>query len=216
VGGGDNGVLGNGSTTSIFLPTQLGTATDWASIEADAKNSFAIKSDGTLWAWGQNLKGNLGNGNQTDLLVPTQIGTATDWSAISASFNATVALKTDGSLWAWGTNSFYQFGNGTNSNQFTPLLINACTLAIGNFDKNNTLLLYPNPAHDRVNIRFETNQKDSQVEIYDMTGRMISSFNNKETQGVYELDLAPMATGVYVVILRQGGAVLMQRKLQVY
>jgi hypothetical protein len=79
-----------------------------------------------------------------------------------------------------------------------------------------TITLYPNPAHDRVNIRFETNQKDSQVEIYDMTGRMISSFNNKETQGVYELDLAPMATGVYVVILRQGGAVLMQRKLQVY
>jgi hypothetical protein len=59
----------------------------------------------------------------------------------------------------------------------------------------------------------EDRKGDSQVEIYDMTGRMISSFNNKETQGIYELDLAPMATGVYVVILRQGGAVLMQRKL---
>ena len=78
-----------------------------------------------------------------------------------------------------------------------------------------TITLYPNPAHDRVNIRFETLQGESQVEIYDLTGRLISSFRNKDNQGVYEVDLAPMATGVYVVVLRQGGAIIMQRQLQV-
>lgn len=78
-----------------------------------------------------------------------------------------------------------------------------------------TITLYPNPASDIVNIRFETPQGESQVEIYDLTGRLISSFINKDNQGVYELDLAPMATGVYVVLLRQGGAIIMQRKLQV-
>ena len=78
-----------------------------------------------------------------------------------------------------------------------------------------TIILYPNPATDKVNIRFETPQGESQVEIYDLTGRLISSFTNTDKQGVYELDLAPMATGVYVVILRQRGVVLMQRKLQV-
>jgi PKD repeat protein len=77
------------------------------------------------------------------------------------------------------------------------------------------LTLYPNPASDRVNIRFEVSQGESQVEIYDLTGRLISSFTNTDNQGVYELDLAPMATGVYVVVLRQRGTVLMQRKLQV-
>jgi hypothetical protein len=80
---------------------------------------------------------------------------------------------------------------------------------------SGTLTLYPNPASDIVNIRFETPQGESQVEIYDLTGRLISSFINKDNQGVYELDLAPMATGVYVVVLRQGGAIIMQRKLQV-
>jgi hypothetical protein len=80
---------------------------------------------------------------------------------------------------------------------------------------DGTIILYPNPAQHKVNIRFETPQGESQVEIYDLTGRLISSFINKDNQGVYELDLAPMATGVYVVVLRQGGAIIMQRKLQV-
>ena len=218
LGGGDSGALGNGSTTSIFLPTQVGTDTDWAFIEADIKNSFAIKSDGTLWAWGSNMFGTLGNGTQTNLLVPTQIGTSADWASLSPSINATVALKTDGSLFTWGSSSFGQLGTGIGGPptiQFTPLFVDACNLSTPGFVKAGSLLLYPNPASDKVNIRFETPQGESQVEIYDLTGRLISSFINTDNQGVYELDLAPMATGVYVVVLRQGGAIIMQRKLQV-
>ncbi|WP_026977680.1 PKD domain-containing protein [Flavobacterium tegetincola] len=77
------------------------------------------------------------------------------------------------------------------------------------------ITLYPNPATNQVNIRFETEQSNSQVEVYDLTGRLIANFEATATQGVWELDLAPMATGVYVVVLRQGGTILMQRKLQV-
>jgi hypothetical protein len=214
-GGGDKGNLGLGNTNASFLPTQVGTDTDWAFVEADSKSSFAIKTNGTLWAWGENWNGRLGNGTSTDLLVPTQIGTATDWASVSTSYSATLALKTDGSLFAWGSNNFMQYGNGTSTSQSTPLLITTCSLGTDDFDKSKDLILYPNPASDRVNIRFETLQGESQVEIYDLTGRLISSFTNQENQGVIALDLAPMATGVYVVVLRQGGAVLMQRKLQV-
>ncbi len=78
------------------------------------------------------------------------------------------------------------------------------------------IVLYPNPAHDKVNIRFETDAPASQVEVYDLLGRLISSFESTATQGVIDLDLAPMARGVYVVVLRQGSQILMQRKLQVY
>ena len=77
------------------------------------------------------------------------------------------------------------------------------------------ITLYPNPATNQVNIRFETEQSNSQVEVYDLTGRLIARFEATAKQGVWELDLAPMATGVYVVVLRQGGTILMQRKLQV-
>ena len=217
-GGGDNGQLGLGTTNASFLPTQVGTDTDWVFIEADFKSSFAIKANGTLWAWGSNLFGRLGNGTETNLLVPTQITTATDWGVVSTSSNATVALKANGSLFAWGSSAYGMLGNGIggpSTIQSTPLLITTCNLGTADFDKNQGLILYPNPATDKVNIRFETPQGESQVEIYDLTGRLISSFTNTDKQGVYELDLAPMATGVYVVILRQRGVVLMQRKLQV-
>jgi hypothetical protein len=80
---------------------------------------------------------------------------------------------------------------------------------------DGTITLYPNPAQHKVNIRFETPPGANQIEIYDLTGRLISSFINKDNQGIYELDLAPMVTGVYIVLLRQEGVVLMQRKLQV-
>lgn len=77
------------------------------------------------------------------------------------------------------------------------------------------IMLYPNPAQDKVNIRFDSAQSNSQVEVYDLTGRLMASYATSSRTGVWELDLAPMATGVYVVLLRQGSAIIMQRKLQV-
>lgn len=214
-GGGNNGQLGNGGTTSINFPTQIGTATDWETVEADSFSSFGLRTDGTLYAWGRNMFGNLGNGTQINLLVPTQITTAGDWKEVSTSVASTSALKIDGSRYSWGINNWGNLGNGTFIENFSPELITACNLGVEDFDKSKKLILYPNPAQDKVNIRFETVEGDSQVEIYDLTGRLISSFSNIDKQGVYELDLAPMATGVYIVVLRQGGTILMQRKLQV-
>lgn len=86
---------------------------------------------------------------------------------------------------------------------------------VQDFTAKGDITLYPNPATNQVNIRFETEQSNSQVEVYDLTGRLIANFEATATQGVWELDLAPMATGIYVVVLRQGGTILMQRKLQV-
>ncbi len=86
-------------------------------------HNVAIKSDGTLWAWGVNNYGQLGNGNTTDRIVPTQIGTATNWQSISAARNSTYAIKTDGSLWVWGYNDFGQLGDGTLINRNVPTRI---------------------------------------------------------------------------------------------
>lgn len=77
------------------------------------------------------------------------------------------------------------------------------------------ITLYPNPATNQVNIRFETEQSNSQLEVYDLTGRLIAKFETTATQGVWKLDLASMTTGIYLVVLRQGATILMQRKLQV-
>jgi alpha-tubulin suppressor-like RCC1 family protein len=218
--------IGRGVGTTLppgIIPYQISTAT-WKNFSAgDIGKSFGVMTDGTLWAWGDNMNGQLGIGSTVNQSVPVQIGTDTNWDSVQAGSDWTsMAIKTDGSIWYWGQNYFGEFGNGSdyglayfNTPQLTP---NICvtTLSTASFERESAVLMYPNPATDKVNIRFETPQGESQVEIYDLTGRLISSFTNTDNQGVYELDLAPMATGVYVVVLRQGGVVLMQRKLQVY
>ena len=45
----------------------------------------AIKTDGSLWAWGKNQSGSLGLNNETQYSSPTQIGSATNWDVCAVS-----------------------------------------------------------------------------------------------------------------------------------
>jgi hypothetical protein len=71
------GQLGDGTTTDRLVPTQIGTDTNWSSVQA--RNSFVVmatKTDGTVWYWGgRNYYGEYGNGSSygtTYILTPTQ------------------------------------------------------------------------------------------------------------------------------------------------
>lgn len=105
-------------TTNIFLIVlfiifiQNAYAQCWSQIAAGQYHTLAIKSDGTLWAWGNNDNGQLGDGTAVNKSIPTQIGTDTDWALIDAFYWNTFAIKTDGSLWGWGNNSNGQLGDG--------------------------------------------------------------------------------------------------------
>jgi alpha-tubulin suppressor-like RCC1 family protein len=76
---------------------------------------FAIKTDGTLWVWGDNTSGIHGDGTTTNKSTPTQLGTLNNWKSISVSTHI-LAIKTDGTLWSWGMNSYGELGNGNNNN----------------------------------------------------------------------------------------------------
>ena len=54
---------------------------------------IAIKTDGTLWAWGENGFGQLGLGNVTDRSTPVQVGALADWASVSGGQSHTVAIK---------------------------------------------------------------------------------------------------------------------------
>ena len=106
------GQIGPGMADPTDQPTQVGTDTDWAAIAAGETNtSFALKSNGTLWAWGENNCGQIGQGNATAYnATPTQIGLNTDWVAVAGGRDHSLAIKSAGTLWAWGCSDFGQLG----------------------------------------------------------------------------------------------------------
>ncbi|MBI5936211.1 MAG: hypothetical protein HY850_00005, partial [Betaproteobacteria bacterium] len=89
-------------------------------ITGGAGHSLALKEDGTLWSWGQNLNGELGIGS-TVTSAATKIGTG--YAAIGATLNTSAAIKTDGSLWAWGYNAYGTVGDGTTTTRLSPVQI---------------------------------------------------------------------------------------------
>src|SRR5450631_3833284 len=67
------GQLGNGvdeQTVSRSLPERLDALSDIVKIAAGQDHTLAVKSDGTVWAWGNNVYGELGNGHNTDSNIP--------------------------------------------------------------------------------------------------------------------------------------------------
>ncbi len=120
------GQLGNGFAGPDWkVPTQIGSATNWATVSAGHEHSMAIKTDRTLWGWGYNRLGQLGDGTLSSKNVPTRIGTGSTWASISASSYSTHATKTDGTLWAWGSGSYGILGNGTAADKPDPTQIGA-------------------------------------------------------------------------------------------
>jgi hypothetical protein len=74
-------------------------------------SSFAVASNGTLWAWGDNSAGQLGNNKTINTSCPVQsIDTNNDWKYVTTNRmgTAVAALKNDGSLWVWGDVCYVQ------------------------------------------------------------------------------------------------------------
>jgi alpha-tubulin suppressor-like RCC1 family protein len=108
-------------------PVQIGAAT-WKAVDAGAYYTCGIRSDDTLWCWGENLSGQGGNGSTAyyDVNSPVQAGTST-WTSISAGGSHTCGLQTDGTLWCWGNNVGGQLGDGSGVNQYSPVHIGIAT-----------------------------------------------------------------------------------------
>ena len=118
-GDNDRRALGLGiGVRYIPTPTQIGTELNWISVSAGTDNTVAIKTDGSLWAWGD-----AGIRRAVTIPIPTRIGTDSNWKFAAAGGGHRVAIKTDGSLWAWGRNEFGDLGDGTTIDRHSPVQI---------------------------------------------------------------------------------------------
>ena len=94
-------------------------------------NTLALKTDGTLWAWGSRYMGLLGQNSDSSYSLggvssPVQIP-GTTWNQIVTQNYTALASKTDGTLWAWGYGDMGGIGNDSNAHRSSPTQIGTDT-----------------------------------------------------------------------------------------
>jgi hypothetical protein len=85
---------------------------DAVAIAAGELHSMALKANGTVWGWGENLKGQIGASlYQTHFSLPVPAALPPQAVAIGVGWKHSLAVESDGSLWSWGYNSLGQLGH---------------------------------------------------------------------------------------------------------
>ncbi len=107
----------------LIASARLTVATPYMAVSGGGAHTVGIKTDGTLYAWGWNNRGQLGDGTLLDKAVPTLIGTQKTWLRVGAGEYHSVALRSDGTLWSWGFNQNGQLGMGNFADLSVPTQI---------------------------------------------------------------------------------------------
>jgi len=118
---GTNGPTGLGVAKSTPVTTFAG-GTNWKQVACGGFHTAAIKTDGSLWTWGDNYYGQLGDNTTTNRCTPvTTFAGGTNWKQLAGGREHTAAIKTDGTLWTWGRNAYGGLGDNTTTNRSTPV-----------------------------------------------------------------------------------------------
>ncbi|MGG7036088.1 MAG: T9SS type A sorting domain-containing protein, partial [Flavobacterium sp.] len=200
------GKLGDGTylePTNPTPPTQVGTSTDWKIVSAGGEHTIAVKTNGTLWAWGYNGNGEYGDGVYGfNNFTPEQIGTATNWQSVATGYAHTIFSKTDGTLWATGQNLSGQLGNGTLNGTNLPIQIGCTALGLEEVASGNIpFTLYPNPVKNVLFLRNENGQLIDKVIIADFLGKTVL----EEIGNASQINIQRLQSGIYFIQIVSDG-----------
>ena len=91
--------------------------TDVRALEAGLRHVCALRGDGTVWCWGDNLSGKVGDGMPATIrpapvqvLRESDVQPLTGIEVLAAGGNHTCAADSEGIAWCWGNNDYYQLG----------------------------------------------------------------------------------------------------------
>jgi len=122
-----SGQLGTNDVFYRTTPvTTFAGGNNWKSIDrarGAGNQTAAIKTDGTLWVWGNGSNGLLGINDATNRSTPvTTFAGGTNWKQVACGLGIMAAVKTDGTLWTWGRSDNGELGNNTsNTTRSTPV-----------------------------------------------------------------------------------------------
>src|SRR6185503_311942 len=118
----------DGTETQRPTPVQVSGLTNVIAVSSGGTHTLALKSDGTVWAWGNNTYGQVGLGSDfSNRLTPVQVPGLSGITAISAGIYHNLALKADGTVWVWGENSHGELGDGTGAQRRSPVQLPGIT-----------------------------------------------------------------------------------------
>jgi alpha-tubulin suppressor-like RCC1 family protein len=129
-GGNQYGQVGLGYTSvQVLNPVALPGLTNVLSVSAGQAHALALRTDGSVWAWGSNKDGQLatvtGPASRARPVagLPTALG-ANGVRAVIAGASTSAVVYADGSVWMWGGNAAGQFGTGTLEGSKVPVKVN--------------------------------------------------------------------------------------------
>lgn len=196
-GGNPYGQVGVGAAvgTTYYAPQQI-AGTTWSSISVGKLSSFATKTDGSLWGWGDNNKGKIGTESiAATVLAPTKVGNL-NWDATPSrvGYHSSAAIS-GGSVYTWGWDAYSQLGNGDSveADSNVPTMVTCTDLAV-NETNVAKLSLYPNPAKDFVVL--QSSKAVTEVKIYNTAGSLIKTISKVSDN---KINISDLAAGVYVV-----------------
>lgn len=118
------GQLGNGSGATVqTTPNLISGLNSITAIACGGDHALALRSDGTVRAWGYNAYGQVGDGSTTTRAVPVTVTGLGNVASIATGLSHSLAIKNDGTYWAWGQNNMGQLGDGTVVNRTLPVQV---------------------------------------------------------------------------------------------
>ena len=104
------GILGTNDVVDRSSPTQVGANTNWKQVSMGYTHACAVKTDGTLWTWGEMQNKTTLTGFRSS---PVQIGTGTNWEFVSSGLTHTAAITQEGYMRTAGNNNVSQSGSSS-------------------------------------------------------------------------------------------------------
>jgi len=107
------GELGTGGSSTAVknTPQRVGSASNWIQVTSGVRHSCGIRgsmSDGDLYCWGYNNKGQIGNGTAINVHAPAYVGPG--YSSVDAGYEHTCGVRFS-NIYCWGSNEFGQLGS---------------------------------------------------------------------------------------------------------